>query len=143
MDAIGGRPMAAESPSADTGSRRVLLIEDDRDSRETLRHVLQFLGHEVEAAASGREGVDKAFRWRPQAALIDIGLPDIDGYEVAQRLRSELGRSILLIAHTGYGHRESRQHGEEAGFDAYLVKPFDLDELVAQIAKSPNCEPSP
>ena len=135
--------MGAESPKPDTGSRRVLLIEDDRDSRETLRHLLQFLGHEVEAAANGQEGVDKALRWRPQAALIDIGLPDIDGYEVAQRLRSELGQTILLIAHTGYGHRESRRHGEDAGFDAYLVKPFELDELVAQLARSPNCQPPP
>jgi CheY-like chemotaxis protein len=110
-------------------SCRILIVEDNDDSRETLRNLLQLLGHKVEVARDGEEGIRKALTWGPEAAIIDIGLPRRDGFEVARKVRCASGRSILLIAHTAYGHPDDRRRGLEAGFDAYLIKPFDLSEL--------------
>lgn len=110
-------------------ARRVLVIEDNPDGRETLRLFFELKGHTVEVAADGVEGLDKALSWRPQAVIIDLGLPRLDGYEVARRLRAALGKSVLLIAHTGYGRAEDRRRALEAGFDVHLVKPVDLDDL--------------
>jgi two-component system CheB/CheR fusion protein len=108
----------------------VLLIEDEPDSRESLRGLLRLLGYRVEVAANGVSGVRQGLALRPDVVLIDLGLPDLDGFEVARQLRAGLGSRVLLVAHTGYGHPESREQGQRAGFDAYLVKPFDLDELL-------------
>ena len=110
--------------------KRLLLVEDNRDIGETLRDLLQILGHRVELAADGLRGVQLALATRPDAALVDIGLPGIDGYEVARRVRAaEAGKDILLVALTGYGRPEDRDRALEAGFDAHLVKPVDPDEL--------------
>jgi CheY-like chemotaxis protein len=94
-----------------------------------LRTSLEVAGHQVDVAEDGVSGVDRARAMRPDIALIDIGLPGIDGYEVAQRIRRELGRAIRLIALTGYGQPQDRHRGAEAGFDAYLVKPVFADQL--------------
>lgn len=131
-----------EDVAADEG-RRILIIEDERDSRETLSHMLRLLGYQVESAARGADGVRKALACQPEAVLVDIGLPDMDGYQVAKEIRAALGARVRLIAHTGFGHAESRRQGEEAGFDAYLVKPFQLDELLAQLTKSGASAASP
>ena len=104
----------------------VLVVEDNADGRESLRELLEIWGHEVAVAASGPEGVEAAFAVRPEVALIDIGLPGLDGNEVARRIRSVLGGSeISLIAMTGYGQPEDRRRALQAGFDCYLVKPVD------------------
>ncbi len=114
---------------------RMLLIEDNPDIGETLRDLLQLLGHEVEWASDGLRGVQVALATQPEVALVDIGLPGIDGYEVARRVRaSDQGKKLLLIALTGYGRPEDRRKSLEAGFDAHLVKPVDPDELAALIA---------
>jgi CheY-like chemotaxis protein len=110
-------------------SRRVLIIEDNPDGRETLRILLELWGYEVEATGDGAEGVRKALDWRPGAAVVDIGLPGLDGYEVARRVRAALARKVCLIALTGYGQPEDRRRALQAGFDAYLIKPADLDQL--------------
>ena len=108
---------------------RVLLVEDNADGRATLCALLQLLGHQVESAKDGLEGVEKALALRPEVGLIDIGLPRLNGYEVAQRLRTAFGRDIFLIAYTAYNQPEDRQRATAAGFDAYLVKPATVDEL--------------
>ena len=115
---------------------RLLLIEDNPDIGETLSELLQLLGHQVEWANDGLRGVERALSLLPEVALIDIGLPGIDGYEVARRLRkSEPAQSMLLIALTGYGRPEDQRRSLDAGFDAHLVKPVDPDALFALIAR--------
>ena len=117
---------------AHSDHKRLLLVEDNPDIGETLRELLQLLGHRVEVAADGLRGVQLALATRPDAALVDIGLPGIDGYEVARRLRAtEAGKAILLVALTGYGRPEDRDRAIQSGFDAHLVKPVDPEELNA------------
>jgi CheY-like chemotaxis protein len=112
-----------------SGRRHVLLIEDNADGRESLRMLLSFLGHRVDVAADGVEGVQKALALHPDLALVDIGLPRLDGYEVARRIRAALGDSVVLIAYTAYDSADTDRRVAEAGFDAHLVKPIELSEL--------------
>ena len=113
-------------PTAPPRRRRVLLIEDNADAREMLRTALELSGHTVDEADDGAAGLARAEAARPDAAIVDIGLPGIDGYEVARRLRALAGGGdIVLIALTGYGQPEDRRRSEEAGFDTHLVKPVD------------------
>ncbi len=115
---------------------QILLIEDNPDGRETLRTLLLSEGFLVEVAENGLEGLDKALSSHPDIAVVDIGLPLLDGYQVAQRLRSAFGRKIFLIACTAYGRPEDRRRSREAGFDVHLVKPIDLDELTRFLTKA-------
>lgn len=114
--------------------RKVLLIEDNEDARRSMLTVLRHYGYRAFEASDGFEGIATADELQPDAAIIDIGLPHYDGYEVAKRLRSNVERShMLLIALTGYGSQEAREKAKEAGFDEYLVKPVsprDLAELI-------------
>ena len=114
--------------------RKVLLIEDNEDARRSMLTVLRHYGYRTFEAADGFEGIATADELQPDAAIVDIGLPQYDGYEVAKRLRSGPGGSkILLIALTGYSSQEARQKAKSAGFDDYLVKPVaprDLAELI-------------
>ena len=114
-------------------SRRVLIIEDNVDTRETLRRVLELDGHEVQEAADGAEGVEIALTMRPEVIIVDIGLPRLDGYQVARRLRAALGASVLLVAVTGYGQAEDRRMSRDAGFDVHLVKPVTPEQLAAAL----------
>lgn len=112
--------------------RHVLLIEDNADARETLRDLLELWGHRVTVAATGEAGLKQALAIQPELVLVDIGLPDIDGYEIARRLRAESRagtRRMCLVALTGYGQPEDRHRALAAGFDAHLVKPLDAEEL--------------
>jgi CheY-like chemotaxis protein len=108
---------------------RILLIEDNSDAREALRALLELDGYEVHAAAEGVEGLDLARTKAPEVALIDIGLPGFDGYEVARRMIALPSRAPVMIALTGYSEPEDRQRAKDAGFAAHLVKPVDPDEL--------------
>jgi signal transduction histidine kinase/DNA-binding response OmpR family regulator len=124
----------SEAPPPDTEARslHVLVVEDNDDIRETLKDLLELCGHEVDVAADGASGVERTLALRPDVALIDIGLPGLDGYEVARKLRAELGpeqKRPKLIALTGYGQPGDRQRALDAGFDAHLVKPVDYDDL--------------
>ncbi|HEY2728836.1 MAG TPA: hybrid sensor histidine kinase/response regulator [Polyangia bacterium] len=109
--------------------RRILIVEDGADNRETLQELLESLGHEVHVAIDGVEGVARALAVRPEIALVDIGLPLIDGFEVARRVRAAVGSGMFLVALTGYGQPEDRARAAAAGFDAHLTKPMDLDVL--------------
>jgi CheY-like chemotaxis protein len=130
---------------APTRPRRVLVVEDQSDAREMLRLALQLAGHEVFEAADGPRGIEAAARCRPDIAVIDIGLPGCDGYEVARQIRrAPDGKTILLVALTGYGQPEDRRRAEEAGFDLYLVKPIApkrLDALLADALQRGGPEP--
>ena len=114
---------------------QILLIEDNVDARDALRVLLELDGYDVEAAGDGPEGLEIARAKMPAVALIDIGLPGIDGYEVARRLRSLTGPRCYLVALTGYSDPEDRRRAEEAGFDAHVVKPVDPDELTRLLAR--------
>ncbi len=115
--------------------QRVLIVEDNPATREALRQLLEAAGHEAYEAADGEAGLAAATQLRPDAAVVDIGLPGISGYEVAQRLRALLP-DIRLIAATGYGQDADRQRFEDAGFDAHLLKPIDLEQLDAVLART-------
>jgi CheY-like chemotaxis protein len=112
----------------------VLLIEDNADARETLRALLEAEGHRVDEAVDGAAGLARAETARPDIALIDIGLPGIDGYEVARRLRARLGARPILVAISGYGQLNDRLRSLAAGFDAHLTKPVAADNLAATLA---------
>jgi two-component system, sensor histidine kinase len=113
------------------------VVEDNDDARESLRLLLESLGHRVFAAGDGPEGLALADRYRPELALIDLGLPGLDGYEVARALRaSPTSKTMTLIAVTGYGQAEDRQRSKEAGFDTHLVKPVSQTLLSSLIAAS-------
>ena len=113
----------------------VLLIEDNVDARDALRVLLELDGYDVEAAGDGPQGIEIARAKTPAVALIDIGLPGMDGYEVARRLRTLAGPRCYLVALTGYSDPEDRRRAEEAGFDAHVVKPVDPDELIRLLAR--------
>jgi CheY-like chemotaxis protein len=125
------RPRRAESTTRLDG-RTILVVEDNADTRQVLKFMLEIEGAHVEAVESGAEAVARAETFRPQIVLCDIGLPDIDGLEVARRMR---GRSWFgetrLIALTGYGQPEDIRTALEAGFEAHLTKPINLDQLLA------------
>ena len=112
------------------GLRPVLLVEDNADIRELMATMIESWGFSVQMAAEGISGVDLARRHLPRVALVDIGLPGIDGYEVARRVRAVLPReSTRLVAMSGFGQPEDRDRALQAGFDAHLVKPVEPDEL--------------
>jgi PAS domain S-box-containing protein len=128
--------LTASTPTAApvTHSRRILLVEDNRDAADSLADLLRIFGYEVRVAYSGTEGVEAAHLFLPEIVLCDIGLPGLDGYEVARRLRQDAGTAAArLIAITGYGTDSDREKTRDAGFDRHLVKPVDPDHLLDEI----------
>jgi two-component system CheB/CheR fusion protein len=118
--------------------RRILVVDDNIDSAESLGLWLNLMGHEVRLVHEGLASVEAARAFKPQVVVLDIGLPDIDGYEVAHRLREDPAFSrVLLIALTGYGQDEDRQRCLDAGFDEHLIKPVDPAALEALLADQP------
>ena len=126
---------ATEPEHQESPCRHILIIEDNRDGRDSLALLLGMLGHRIDTAEDGESGVQAALSLGPEVALIDIGLPKLDGHAVATRLRAELGKRTRLIALTGHSQPEDRQRALEAGFDAHLAKPVDLDELQRILAE--------
>ncbi len=110
--------------------RRILVVDDNRSNAQSLELLLRALGQEVYTAYDGPEALELARKYRPEVVLLDIGLPLMDGYEVARRCRKDPNLKILtVVAMTGYGQDSDRQRSQEAGFDAHLVKPVNLDDL--------------
>ena len=119
--------------------RRILVADDNADALETLATVLELGGHEVFSAANGSLALESAERHLPEVALLDIGMPLLDGYEVARRIRAQAwGKRITLVALTGWGQDTDRRRSQEAGFDSHLVKPLDLDKLTQLLAGLPS-----
>ncbi len=135
--AVAPAPAGAASAPIAGPARRVLVVEDNDDARETLRNLLHLFGHEVHEARDGDTGVEEARRLVPDVALIDIGLPGIDGYEVARRIRADVPRA-QLVAVTGYGQPDDLERARAAGFDAHLVKPLDPRQLQEVLAADPG-----
>ncbi len=123
-------PDRAAAPAARKAGPRVLVVEDDADLREILKTALERAGYHVELAEDGPRGIEKAQASPPDAALIDIGLPGLGGFEVAPQLRAPGRRRPYLVAVTGYSESEDEQRARRAGFDAYLVKPVDTEQVV-------------
>jgi CheY-like chemotaxis protein len=109
-----------------TCKRRVLVVDDNEDIAESSALLLRCLGHEVTTAFDGRRAIEKARSFRPDVALLDIGLPDINGYEVARRLRAEYGAGVVLIIITAYTRDFMREKVDEGVFDYFFMKPLDL-----------------
>lgn len=129
------RPTASASPRPAGNGTPVLLVEDDPDGRHALSELLSMWDYAVQAAASGEDGVELARRHPPAVALVDIGLPGIDGYEVARRIRRHHPETPpLLVAMTGFGQPEDRDRALAAGFDLHLVKPVRPSRLAELLA---------
>ncbi len=122
-------PIESSSPKQ-FPRRRILIVDDNRDAAETLGELLRALGATVSVAHSGSDALEKLRSFGPDSVLLDIGMPDMDGYEVARRIRAtaEYGR-ILLIALTGWGQEHDQRRSRAAGFDQHVVKPPDIDRL--------------
>lgn len=127
---------AGASPLRDGGgektpcSRRILVVDDNRDSADLLGRMLKLLGHDVRTAYDGLSALDAAAEFRPDAAFLDVGLPQLNGYDVCRRMREQpWGREMLILALTGWSQDEDRRRSREAGFDHHLVKPVDLSKV--------------
>ena len=128
-----GHPSSAPRGSA----KRVLLVEDNADVADMLAAYLRRVGHEVIQARDGRTGLDEALRRRPEVIVCDIGLPGLDGYEIARRVRdTPEPHACVLIAVSGYGDSIDRERARQAGFDHHLTKPADPVALADLIAKN-------
>jgi len=132
--AAGGVEEVVRDAAPSLDPLRILLVEDNADVRESLKALLEEVGHRVSSAADGLEGIERGVQSRPDVALIDIGLPSLDGYGVARRLREALGPDVLLVALTGYGLPEDRRRALEGGFDAHLTKPVTLRSVLRLLA---------
>jgi two-component system CheB/CheR fusion protein len=116
-------------------SRRILIVDDSVDAAESSAMLLQLNGHKIQVAFDGPSALEAARTFNPEIILLDIGLPGLNGFEVARHLRqSPGGTHALIVALSGYGRAEDRQHSLDAGFDQHLVKPVDLEQLDAVIA---------
>ena len=120
----------ATKPSVLFPHRRILLVEDNADVAETMEQILAMDGHTICVAADGETALEKLRSFEPEAVLLDISLPDIDGYQVARKMREETaGSNLVIIALSGYGQEEHQRQSKEAGCDAHLVKPVELKVL--------------
>jgi signal transduction histidine kinase len=134
-EATAEHERAAARP-VDRRRRRVLVIEDRADNRAAVRAALEQMGHEVLEASDGVAGAESAIRNTPEVVVVDIGLPGLDGYEVARRIRAARGGRVVLVAVTGYGQPDDQRTALAAGFDVHLTKPVELDALAEVIARS-------
>lgn len=118
--------------------RRIVLVEDNPDVRMLLQLKLRRLGHQVEAVSTGESGIETIKSFRPHLAVVDIGLPGISGYDVARRVRNEVGNGVFMVALSGFGQPEDKQKAIEAGFDEHITKPADagqIENLILRAAK--------
>jgi CheY-like chemotaxis protein len=118
--------------------RRILVVDDDADAREALRSVLELWGHDVAVAENGERAIEATLTTHPEVVLLDIGMPGLDGYQVAQRIReAPEGDKPFLVALTGWTRVEDHRRARDSGFDTYLLKPADLDHLQALLTATP------
>jgi CheY-like chemotaxis protein len=132
---------ASGSPSADR-AYKILIVEDNSDARQALHALLELAGCTVHEAPDGSAGIESALCLQLDFVLLDIGLPHLDGYEVARRIKAAKP-AIRVVALTGYGREEDRTRAADAGFDAHLVKPVDLERLLALMHELFSEQPEP
>jgi len=134
------QPMSAPSPKPDQPGFRILVVDDNHDSALSLAMMLSIMGHETRTANDGESAVTTAESFLPDVVLLDIGLPKLNGYEVAQRIREQAwGKAMFLIAVTGWGQEEDRRRSTEVGLDVHMVKPVEpaaLERLLATLAQN-------
>lgn len=132
------KPPSVVAPVAAAQERRskILIIDDNEDIARALAKMLQLSGHDVYTAHEGGEAIKEALAVRPEIVLLDVGLPGMDGFQVAERLREEGMRNSVIIGISGYGQEEDHLRAREAGFDHHLVKPFDYDALMTLIGQA-------
>jgi PAS domain S-box-containing protein len=124
------RRPAAAAPPAPVASRRVLVVDDNRDSAESMAMMLGMMGHETLAVHGGQEALGAVASFRPEVVLLDIGMPDMNGYDACARIRElPQGAALTLVAMTGWGQEDDRKRSAEAGFDHHLIKPVDIEAL--------------
>lgn len=114
---------------------RILVVDDNEDAADSLATLLGVLGYEVKVAYDGPEAIQAADAFAPEAALLDIGLPHLSGYDIAQHIRGTRGGDVLLAAITGWGQEEDRRRAREAGFDSHFTKPADFEQLTALLER--------
>jgi CheY-like chemotaxis protein len=130
------RPCQREEPTVHRSSFRILIVDDNRDSADSLSMMLRLTGNDTRTAYDGEEGVELAGEFRPDVLLLDIGLPKLDGRAACRRIREQpWGKGIVIIAVTGWGQDEDRRLSHEAGFDHHIVKPVDPNSLLKLLAK--------
>jgi DNA-binding response OmpR family regulator len=134
---MSGSSVSPPPSAANKVKHRILIVEDNEDARELLRALIEKMGHDVQTAADGASAIDVAGAFNPVLVLLDIGLPQMDGYAVARKLRAEYGTSMVIAALTGYGQERDRRLSEESGINHHLVKPVSLDAVRAIIAALP------
>jgi CheY-like chemotaxis protein len=138
---LAGTPEPPPSPLAPDPSplikgRRILIVDDNRDSAASLAMLLKLTGNETYTAFDGLEAVKAAAMFRPDMAVLDIGLPKLNGYEAARKIREQPeGKKMVLVALTGWGQDEDRRKSTEAGFDGHIVKPVDYITLMKLLAE--------
>lgn len=132
-------PAPSESASGLAGNgKRILVVDDNVDAAESAGEILRLLGNEVSVVHDGLAAVSAVEQWHPEVVLLDIGLPGIDGYEVAKRVRqSDFGKEVMLVALTGWGQEQDKQRTSDSGFDQHWVKPVGIDKLreISQISR--------
>ena len=129
------------SPDRNEAALRILVVDDNRDSAETLTMLLELMGKEMSVAYDGEQALTIAKEIKPDVVLLDIGLPKMDGYEVARRIRQEpWGSTAILVAITGWGQTEDKDLSRESGFDHHLVKPVDHDHLLKLIQRRKSAQ---
>jgi CheY-like chemotaxis protein len=140
--AAASAPPRDDAPIPTRVRSRVLVADNNEDAAMSLRVILEALGHETRVAHDGAEAVKAAEEFRPTAAVLDIGMPKANGYDVARQIRGQAwGKDILLMAVTGWGQIEDRQRSVEAGFDHHLVKPVDPVVVAQLLASAPSSRP--
>ena len=138
VDVKGASASAGDAIKTPVIRRRVLVVDDNEDSAETLALALQLEGYDVETAHGGQQALKLAEGFLPEVVLLDIGMPEMDGYEVARSIRAQpWGADMLLVAQTGWGQEEDRRRTREAGFDAHMTKPLDHSRLMSLMAQLP------
>jgi signal transduction histidine kinase/ActR/RegA family two-component response regulator len=139
IDSGAANDTRAHTPLPEFAERRILVVDDNRDAADTLAMLLETLGADVEVAYGGSMALDMLPRFAPDTVLLDIGMPEIDGYEVARRVRLEPRyERVVLVALTGWGQDQDYRLSQTAGFDHHLVKPPDIDELRTALARGPR-----
>jgi len=122
-------PLVGSTKSSPVLGQSILVVDDNQDSAESLAMLLRLVGHEVRTAHDGLAAVGAAEVFQPDVVLLDIGLPKLDGYEVARRIRAQRGDEVVLVALTGWGQQEDRQRAKDAGFDHHVTKPIEFEAL--------------
>jgi CheY-like chemotaxis protein len=128
------QPMAAETEHG----MRVLIVDDNVDSAESLARLLQMLGYHTRTECDGLSAVQAAESFAPHAVFLDLGLPRLNGFEAAKRIRQQAGKDLLLVAISGWGQESDRRRSKDAGFDHHFVKPVDIDALTGLLQSLSN-----